>query len=829
MLNSNRVLILLLLVLDGLVTFSQDSVRQAHSKDSVFVKIDTLKAAIVTAVQRPHINGDTTEYNTRNVQLRPNANVEDLLRQLPGLQIDANGNITYNGERIHRLLVDGEDIFGSDPTLVTRNFGANKIARVQVLDRKDDQVVFTGVDDGARVKTLNLVLKESAKDGYFGKLEAGGNSTGYYNANAVLVGLKHKEQFAALGIAANTGVLGFASSTGGITDGIGLLSVAPDALGASAGAGVPRFAGIGFHYANTMDGTQNHLSGNYQYSLFFTNPVTTTQTVQAIPGDTYQQAQQSTSVNQQGQHWLYGMYDWFPNREEAVQLRIHAISNLGQNELSSAGSTHFNDTLVNSSQRSIHDNVTQENLGADINWRVSPGPPGRSFAIGASVNRINLSTNGYVYSLNKFFSSAGIFASQDTIDQRKEISSHPITLGGSLSYTEPLWKGVILATSYGITFLNDNKLQGTYNRGDGKYRQTVDSLSSQFQSQAITQHGIFNLQGKTKRLSFTIGGDWIAYYYRQKDLMTDSILHQKYMNLAPRVQLNYTPDPATSIRFLYTTSTQQPSITQLQPIKNNNDPLHITLGNPELQPSFNQNFKLDVRRARDWLFTMSVNLSLASNSITMKTFIDTLGKQVSQPVNVDGGRMAMFNFSINRKILGFDAGIHGLGNYTRTLNYINTDLSRNNAYTGGGGFSLSKLAPDKYLLQLNSDFIYFDQTSSVNVGAPVHYWSQNHTGSLTIYFVRNLEINTNAGYTWQEKTSAFSANTSVLIWNFYVSRNFLHDRLAVKAQLNNILNENSGISRTNVNNINTESSTNILGRYWMLSAAYHFDRKFKRK
>jgi hypothetical protein len=95
--------------------------------------------------------------------------------------------------------------------------------------------------------------------------------------------------------------------------------------------------------------------------------------------------------------------------------------------------------------------------------------------------------------------------------------------------------------------------------------------------------------------------------------------------------------------------------------------------------------------------------------------------------------------------------------------------------------------------------------------------------------LRGFEINTNATYTWQEKTSAFAASTSVLLWNSSLSRNFLHNRLAVKAQFNNMLNQNAGISRSNSGNVNTQSSTNILGRYWMLTAIYHFDKKFKQK
>jgi len=170
-----------------------------------------------------------------------------------------------------------------------------------------------------------------------------------------------------------------------------------------------------------------------------------------------------------------------------------------------------------------------------------------------------------------------------------------------------------------------------------------------------------------------------------------------------------------------------------------------------------------------------------------------------------------------------------MGSYSRTISYINLDLSQNDAFTGEGGFSLQKYVADKYNLQVNTNFIYLEQVSSINTAASVRYWTQKHTASVNIYLIKLYDLGTSAVYTWQEKTAAFSSNTSVLLWNSYLSRNFLHDRLVLRAQFNNILNQSAGITRSNAGNVNTQSSTNILGRYWMLSAIYHFDKSFKKK
>jgi outer membrane receptor protein involved in Fe transport len=383
--------------------------------------------------------------------------------------------------------------------------------------------------------------------------------------------------------------------------------------------------------------------------------------------------------------------------------------------------------------------------------------------------------------------------------------------------------------SYGLSHSGDQPLQATFDRGNGKYQDRVDSLSTDFRTQYISQRATLNLQGKTGRLSYTLGGDWLGYSYYQRDLIADSTIRLHYFNWAPRLLINYNLNKATFIRIDYTASTTQPSIQQLTPTKNNNNPLFITLGNPELKPGFRQNFRLDIHHFRSWLVDLNVTGALVSNGISTKTITDSLGRQVSQPVNVDGGRTGGVNFSLGRTVLGFNASMHLAGTYSRSASYVNADLSRNEAYTGGGGFSLNKYVADQYSVGFNSNFTYFDQVSSINTGAPVHYWTQSHIGAVTLYFIKDFEINTNAVYTWQEKTSAFSASTSVLQWNAYVSRNLLNAKWVVRFQVNNMLDANAGISRANTGNSNTQSSTNIPGRYLMISAIYHFDKQFRKK
>ena len=778
---------------------------------------------------RPRVKEDTVEYNTENFRLRMNANVEELLTQLPGLHIDPDGTIKYNGDKIQHLLVDGEDIFGSDPTMVTRNFDGSKIAKVQMLERKTDQALFTGIDDGTRIKTLNLVLKGNARNGYFGKVAAGGNMNGFYNANAALASFRDKEQFTALGLMSNTGVTKFSSNTGGSVNSVTFHDNNSDPLGASAGTGIPRFEGIALHYANVWQDAVNHFSGNYQFSNYYSQPVTATQILEAQPEGILRQSQQSHSSNQQQQNWTYGTYERNLTSHSAIRLVFYGTVSQSQNQFDATTTSAIDSLLVNIGHRSILDKISKQNDGVNVDWRIQLGKKhNRLFSVSSGLAKIDASTDGYLYSDNEFYIPGGVLKSVDTVHQRKIFSSHSTSTFVTLGYTQEIWSGAVIGMSYSIRYAVDHPEQYTFDRGDGKYNDIIDSLSENANENTVNQLAILNLHGNAGHLNFTIGNEWREYSYRQQELLVDSFVKLHDSRLAPFILLSFPASETTRLSFKYESSFQQPMSQQLLAIKNNSDPLHITVGNPDLKPGVSNSFRFDFYQARNWIFDVSANLTLNKDAISNKTTTDSLGRQIIQPVNVNGGRMIGLNFSVNRKIGSLGIGFHSTNVYSQTICYVNTDLSRNNIYTVGGGFDMNIYMQDKYSLQFTTDFIYLDQKSSVNAAYSAQYWTQNHSGSVTVFLFPGFEFNTNATFNWQGKVGAFTGTTCALFWNAFMSKKFLTGRLETKLEVNNIFDTKAGISRTNTGNTNAQSNTNILGRYWMFSGTWHFDRKFKK-
>lgn len=825
--TSKLIILFCFLMWNTICLFGQNRSTLTQVFDTLPRKVDTLKAAVVTAKVRPHMKGDTMEYNTENYRLSPNANVEQLLAQLPGLRIGPDGTITYNGENIQHLLIDGEDMFCSDPTLVTRNFDGNKISRVEVLDRKSEQTLFTGVDDGVRTKTLNLILKKSARNGYFGKAEAGGNPDGYYNANAVLAAFKNKAQFTAIGLGSDIGMVGV-SSDGGHGASLSLLGANADPLGASAGFGIPRYEATAIHYSNTWGVLNDHVNTNYQYGHLYSRPLTTSKTIETLSGSIYGQYQSGQSINQRDVHWLQGVYNWVPWRRSELMFTFHGSTTNEENKYFAIGNGALNDIVVNASQRAIQDKASEKDISGDISWKWEVGKrPENTLSIIGGFSKSSSLINGRLYSTSSFFQPNGAVQNVDTVDERKQIEDKLLGINGQINYTQLLWKQAILALSYGIRIDNDLPRQSTFSRGNGKYDELIDSLSSYLRAQTTYQRVTLNFQGKINHLSYSFGNNWLNYSHRQQDLLGVSVAPLHYLNWMPRVSFDFIPNSGIRFKFNYNLSTQEPSIRQLQPTKINNDPLHITLGNPGLRPGSSQNFRLEFNWMQSWMINFTSEIDLTNNSISTKIITDSLGRQITQPVNVNGGNTMWFNLSIATKICGMNVNFSAFNATNRTFNFVNSNLSSNNASNTGAGFGLSKYVADHYSFQFYAKFSYFNSRSSIDPAQFTHYWSQNHSGSIKVFFLHNLELNTNATYMWQENVSEFARKGAIIIWNNSLTYNFLKTKAVVRLELHNLLNNNAGVARSNTGNSNTETTTNILGRYWMVSTTWHFDRKFR--
>jgi hypothetical protein len=787
-------------------------------------KADTMAAAIVTPKNPPtHIRGDTLEYNTANVKMKVNATVEELLKWLPGVQVNQDGSITINGVRVERLLVDGEDFFGGDPTIVTKNFNADMIAKIQFLDKRSSQTEFTGVDDGQRTKILNLVLKENAKKGYFVKEEAGSSHQGYIVVNGMIGAFRGVRQLALLGLMANNGTTGFSGNGAGLSIGGG----PEDALGASAGGGVPQVEGTGAHYADKWNSNQDHVSGNGSFGFTTSRPYSSSIIQQTLPDSLYTQTQNNNSFNSSNRQQLNADYDLIPDTIKAFRFSLGGIKVVGHNQYASIGSSSFNDSLVNKSQSSIRSIASNDQFNGGFMWRIRASKKtARNFSVTARLSKASNSSNGYLYVLNNFYRPGGNLLAIDTTDQRKVILTSNQSFNGNFNYTEPLWKKTVLAVRYNVNLNKSESQQSTFGRGNGKYQDVIDSLSNHYRNEVFSQSATFNIQSNGKPLTYTIGGDILQYSNKQEDVQNDSVLKYRYLTLNPRANARYAISKDLGISFTYSANSVQPSITQLQPVQNNNNPLYITLGNPNLRSSFSQNFGLNFDMAKPIYFNIGLSYGNTTNAIGTKVYTDSLGRQISQSVNVSGSSNGGIHLGFNQKLksLDIDLGSNTNFSFNRSISYIGDILSNNDSYTAGGDLSIGKYFANHFSVRIGTSANYTATMSSVNTSLPTHFWTQNESFELSWFVLPGLELNTNGDYKWQQQTSVFNKNNSTFFWNASISKNFLQNRLVIRWWINDILGQNVGISRLISGNTTIQTASNVVGRYWMVSVSYRFIR-----
>jgi len=792
-------------------------------------KIDSLQAVVVTSSDlRPHLRRDTIEFNTTRIRMNANATVEEMIGRLAGLQVDAEGNITYNGQKIERVLVDGRELFGSDLTIVTRNLNADMIAKIQLIDSKTKESEFTGIDDGKRIKTLNLTLKEESKKGYFSKAEAGAGLQGYYQMSGILGSFKKSEQLMVLGLASNIGSTGFSGTSGSLGTGLYLESAAADPLGASAGSGIPQSVGGAAHYANDWGIRGDHADGYYRYGHILVRPFSNILTEQFLQDSTYTQSQQQQSINRMGVQSFDSHFTHNLDSFSVFQFTLRGANLRGENQFYSAGDNALGDIQRNSSSRSIQSNTNNKNWYGEMMWRIRGRKiKAQSLSIDVSMSGQKDVSGGYLYSLNRYFQDNGLLLSSDTIDQRKAATVEESDFNSKISFTKPLWKIAMLGIQYGFELDNSKTQQLTFDRGDGKYKELVDSLSNRYRNIFITQRMQFSFHGQGKTFEYIFGGNILQYDYQVQSVENASNSKYNYLDIVPWAIVNFSPSSLATYSVSYKSASKLPTAMELQPIQNNSDPLHITLGNSRLQPSYSRIIDFHFQRGRSTTYIGELQVGLVNNSISVKTSIDSLGRQISQALNGNGSRNGSAYFALNTRVmsLGIDIGFNSRITYDRSVNYVNELLSKNDTYTTGGGFSLAKYVANIYNFRINGNFLYTTTSSSINPDQKVSYWSQNHTAQAGFFPWKYWEINTNFNYTWRQKTSIFENHNSILLWNTSLNRNFFNNALTARIAVNDILGLNASVTRTITSNQISQMTSNVIGRYWMLSILYRFTTK----
>lgn len=816
----------------------------------VILKANLLKDVIVRqTISAIKVKGDTTEYTADSFKVQANASVEDLLKKLPGIQVDRNGQITAQGEKVQKVLVDGEEFFGDDPTLVTQNLRADMIDKVQVFDKKSDQANFTGIDDGERQKTINLKLKDDKKNGYFGKLNLGAGTDGYHDNQVMGNVFKGKQKLALYGIVSNTGTSGlnwqdqgsygesFANSvdydeaSGGF-----YFEGSSDDLdswdGRYNGQGYPLVQTGGLHYNNKWNDDKQNLNANYKILQLHVNGGSATNSQSILPDSTsFYNNSTENFANEILRNRGNGSYEY--TFDSTSSLKITADAGIDHKTTRSIGYSEAlaNDlSLINKANRNTTTVGDNRTMNSSILWKKKLKKKGRTLSFNLKENFSNNTSDGYLLSDNYFYENN--IERLETTDQFKTNYSKNISFDSKLTYSEPLSKISSLIVNYGVVLNNSNSERTSYNKSnDGKYSE-IDSLySNDYAFNVFTHRAGANYSLFKKKIKFNAGSNVGFTSFDQKDMHTQTSLKRNFVNWYPQANFSYNFSQQRRVSLRYNGSTQQPSIQQIQPVATNDDPLNISIGNPDLKPAFRNSINLsffDFKVLTERNIWTNVGYSFTENAISSRDYVDpSTGKRVYQAVNVDGNRSLYGYIDYGFKIKKIDTrvGLNSNINGGRYVSIVNDSMNVTTSSSYSFGFNISKDKEKKYNIYVSPSATYTMSKSSIQKDLETKYWTLSINTGTDIFLPLKFQIHSDCDFNFRQKTDVFEDNNNVILWNVWVGKKFLKkDALLVKVTGHDLLNQNIGFDRTVNSNYISQKTYSTIQRFFLVSLVWNFTK-----
>ena len=804
----------------------------------------------VTVVQEKApviIRNDTIEYNAGSFKTKPNAVVEDLLKKLPGVQVDKDGKIKSNGEEVKKILVDGKEFFGNDPKMATKNLPADAIDKVQVFDRKSDQSRFTGFDDGNSEKTINLTVKPEKKNGVFGKATAGAGNKGLYEGNFNINSFSGERQLSAIGMLNNTNKQGFS-----FIDILNFSGALPGAGGRGGGnvqmdmgggglpvqgenntEGVVTTRAGGLNYNNTWQKKMDFMS-SYFYNRQQTGIAENVQQQWLLPGNHFSTTKQnnSTNTNESNRVNIIGDY----KIDSSNSLRITSSLNMQQSQYSISSRYHSvaeTGDLLNDGNTASFIGGKGQSWNNSVLFRYRYARKGRTFAANLSFNTNNANSNGGLNSINNYYQPGNVLQRSDTINQVNTQHNNTNTYGAVLSYTEPLSKKSLLEFNYNLNTSHTATAKTTFDadKSNGKYSVLNDLLSNRFSNTYTYHRPGMNWRYQQAKYSFAIGASLQQASLQSEfhSMGSDSALHRSFVNFLPNANLIYKISQYQNLHVFYNSFTRQPSVTQLQPLADNTDPLNISMGNPDLKQEYYQRLQanyISFDPYRHTSFFLALNAGLTNNKIVNADQLGAQGQRITRPVNVNG----MYNISINSswgfplRKLKSNLNLNSALSQSRNAGFINAQQNNINTWNASEEITWNYNYKELLDLSAGTNIAWNKVRYSLQPQQNIQYWNQHYTFDFNLYLPKGFSLATDLDYTTRSGL-AQGYNLHAVLWNAGIAKQvFTNKKGELRLQVYDLLNQNTGISRSSNQNYIEDKSYNVLKRFWQLSFTYNISR-----
>ncbi|MCD6333295.1 MAG: outer membrane beta-barrel protein, partial [Bacteroidales bacterium] len=785
------------------------------------------------------IRKDTLEFNAKAFKTSPDANVEELLKKLPGIQVDRAGNVKALGETVRKVFVDGKEFFGNDPKVATRNIPADAVSKVQVFDKKSEESEFTGIDDGTRNKAINLVLDEDKKNALFGDAEAGWGTAGHYRGNVKAFRFTDKIQLAGLAMQNNINQAGFSfSDYMNFKGGLGSMMKS----GGSININMTGMDNFPLDFGQQVTGLTTSGAGGVNFSFsptkkrrFFIsylgngnkkNLEQKTKTWNYLSNKDYFQQEDLDEIKRDTAHRInLGIrYRFDSTRNLFVDGNISLVQ--GFRNSSSHTATSVNDTSYNQLDNSTlqrSNRLTASGTGSYV----------RMFNRDRSV--LKLSTNG---SFNReltelqWTNGAVYYQPPVSINSTQFQNNHTnrISYGAGLLLTQKITNKIFLIS--GLIAGNReewlDRIQGTPEPNDA----IIDSLSPSFHSyyRWIRPQLVFKRNTNQLQFKLTMQAEISRFATR---LWDDPELKQPYFYLTPELFVDYEYRTGHRLTFIYSSTVNTPSTTQLLPVVNNINPLSLYYGNPELKPEYrhsaNFHWLLFDQFSLTSLFTM-ISATYTQDKINWSRTVNDQLEQIVTLINVkdDYQVNGRIDFSTPIRKLGMIINLSLDENWNRGLNRINGINNINTNFSHGLTLSVNNRKKVKWDINGGASVSLTDARYSVQKALNNLYYNISWFADLKYFPDDHWHFTVTTDVTSYNSMS-FNESVNIPLLGAEISYSFLkNNRGMLILQGFDLLNKNTGLQRISELNYLRERKSNIIGRYFMLSFKYRLN-KFNKK
>lgn len=818
------------------------------------VLVVEMEALVVSVDHVPFVNRrDTLDYNARAFVTRPNATVEELLARLPGIEVDADGTVRAQGEEVRNVLVDGKEFFGSDPTIATRNLPADAIERIQVYDKQSDMAEFTGIADGQEERTINLELREDARRGYFGQavgglggglepvavIEAQPNGRTRYNESLNINRFSPTTQLALLGNANNVNEAGFAwgdfvNFSGGARGLGGGGNRGGGGRGGGGQGGIQLRGGRndGFTESMSLGLNANHdfsddrwIRSSYFYTGLDNVQQQTTQQQQlmgssaaALQNAVADQSTANTThrVNVNAQYAFSDGHD--------LRLRGNlSVGSSSMTSLQSSETTTFEGRVQNTG---VSSNLVDGNdLGgsASLTWRKRLAENGRSLVAAATTNIQEPELYGDLETTTGIANRNGDLMMQDLF-QTQARTGRTLSLSQRLSLTQPVGVGGIFEVFGQRREVNEDQDNSVFDIGTGT-PVFNDFLSSGFERTYSYLRGGFRFNKNTEDTRFVIGLQVQRSNLDGTILDRDEYIENGYTHVLPSADYRIQLDEAKTLNFRYTTSTREPSMTELQPFADNTNPIRTYIGNPNLTPEYSHSFNADYRFFDQFsfvnLFTY-LRFSYTNDDIVQSRVIDEQALQTVMPVNIDHSWSTNGGVTYGRPIrsVGARINLNYSFNYTRGVEILNELENNSRVLRNTIEASIDNRDKEIFDVRAGARYSFNDIQNTLNQELNQVYLDRTFYGNAMLHYGAGWTFSTTLNYRLYDESVFGVGDRNVAMLQASISKLAMNNRVELELIGFDILDQNKGVAYTTGTSFIQERRTESLGQYIMLKVMY---------